>query len=123
MENTAYYSHGSEQMQMHIYISLLIIPCIIYYVTNKETLKWTVSEITDCTQSKKLYDQSHIKTWINQLISLQHKGLSPYTVNCNHSCCVFNLATSERVESEMEGAIETTLSDIFNLDYSAHFNH
>ncbi len=36
---------------------------------------------------------------------------------------IFNLAIRECIESEKEGAIETTLSDIFNLDYSAHFNH
>ncbi len=55
-----------------------------------EANKQNWSEITDSTRSKKpmyslkkLYDQSHIKTWINQIISS-----SPSIVNCARSCCV-----------------------------------
>ncbi len=34
-----------------IYISLLIIPCIIYYVTNKETLKLDVMSLSHVSAS------------------------------------------------------------------------
>ncbi len=37
-----YYLHCPLSGPDLIYISLLIIPCIIYYVTNKETLTFTV---------------------------------------------------------------------------------
>ncbi len=61
-----------------------------------------------CHPSKKLYDQRHIKMQINQLINLC--GSRSFQLH------VFDLVTHISVESAEEGAGETTLSSILNLD-------
>ncbi len=51
-----------------IYISLLIIPCIIYYVTNKDTLTFTV-----------------INAFCVNLKHFQRKPIRPFPKSCNMS--------------------------------------
>ncbi len=60
-----------------------------------EVSKWTGSIITDSTRpikprppTNKLYDHRHIKTQINQLISLQ---FTSSVVSCTRSCCVSSI--------------------------------
>ncbi len=73
-----------------------------------ETRKQTGSETEDSTQLKKtekyknLHDQRHMKTWINQPISL-------------FTLCVLNLAT--RVEPEKQGQHKTIQYFEFGLQY------
>ncbi len=45
-----------------IYISLLIIPCIIYYVMNKQTLNLEVDSLTDELKPSLLIRKCHLKT-------------------------------------------------------------
>ncbi len=73
---------------------------------------WATGTGTDSTQRLKasafIYDHRHIKTWINQLISLQCKVCRlPLTV-----LHILNLTT--RVSGR---------NKILNLDCSTHFNH
>ncbi len=60
-----------------IYISLLIIPCIIYYVTNKETLKhgcWNIY-ILECCSAKGTGQLYRIKGTIDGAMYCQSQGI------------------------------------------------
>ncbi len=61
-----------------MYILLLIIPCIIYYVTNKETLnleepstfRWQITSISAWEAAGSHYSATQVTSWGHRLVSM-----------------------------------------------------